>query len=158
MEKNIMEDRFGLMLRMQNELQKVMGPVKGRTPADLEPEERATFLTWNAFALEDEIHEAMQETGWKPWATSRHLNADLMMKEMVDAWHFFMNILLTIGAEMKLGPDEVADLFTKHYIIKHTINAQRQAEGYDGIAGKCSQCHRDLKEVGVNHECEVVSA
>lgn len=150
-----MEDRLGLMLRMQNRLQKRM---KDGSPLDLEGERRAEFVRWNVLALEDELHEALQEMGWKPWATSRHLNAELMLKEMVDAWHFFMNILLAICSEEGWSQDELLDRFTKLYIIKNEINLQRQEEGYDGVAGKCSQCHRDLKEVGVNHECEVVNA
>ena len=79
-----MMERLSMMLEMQRKLQLVMPP-PNRVPADLRGEERATFVTWNMFAIEDELHEAIAEMGWKPWATSRHLNVDAMLKEMIDA-------------------------------------------------------------------------
>jgi len=137
-----MEDRFQLMLEMQRQLQLKMPP-PGRVPADLRGDDMADFMRWNAFALDDEIHEAMAEVGWKPWATSRHINHDAFMKEMVDAWHFFMNMLLC-GCQ-GMTPAEIADEFTRRYIEKNAKNAQRQEEGYTGL-NKCKQCHRDLSE------------
>jgi hypothetical protein len=139
-----MEDRFQLMLEMQRQLQLKMPP-PNRVPADLRGDDMADFMRWNAWACEDEIHEAMAEVGWKPWATSRHINHDAFMKEMVDAWHFFMNLLLC-GCQ-GMTPTEIADEFTRRYIEKNAVNAQRQEEGYDGVKDKCAQCHRDLGEV-----------
>src|SRR5690606_37354927 len=69
----------------------------GVDPLKLTGDERAEFIRWNALALTDEIHEMLGEVGWKPWATARHVNHDLAVKELVDAWHFFMNLLLTVS-------------------------------------------------------------
>lgn len=121
-------------------------PPPNRVPADLRGEERAAFLTNMMFALEDELHEAMAETGWKPWATDRRLDAGPMLKEMVDAWHFFMNILLVIGGEAGWTLQELSDEFYGAYVAKNAVNSQRQAEGYDGISTKCPNCHRELSE------------
>lgn len=134
------QDRFQLMLEMQQELQLVMPPA-GRDPATLRDDVMAEFMRWNAFALEDEIHEAMQEVGWKPWATSRHINYEAFLKEMVDAFHFFMNMLLCAGQGRK--PAVIAEDFTILYIAKNAENAQRQQEGYDGVKDKCPVCKRE---------------
>lgn len=139
------------MLEMQRKLQLVMPP-PNRVPADLRGDDRAQFVTWNMFAIEDELHEAIAEMGWKPWATSRHLNGPEMLKEMVDAWHFFMNVLLVIGGEMGWTTEQTADEFTKMYIAKNAENIRRQEDGYDGVSSKCPQCHRELTELASGAE------
>ena len=139
------------MLEMQRQLQLKMPP-PNRVPGDLRGDERAAFVVWNAFALEDEVHEAVAEMGWKPWATSRHLNVEPMLKEMVDAWHFFMNILLVIAGEAGWTVDQLAEEFTKVYLAKNAVNAARQADGYDGVSSKCPKCKRELSETEPNHQ------
>jgi dimeric dUTPase (all-alpha-NTP-PPase superfamily) len=143
------QDNLLTMIHMQHQLQSEK--MKDGDPAALEGDERATFLVWNAFALDDELHEAFNEIGWKPWATSRHINADAALKEMVDAWHFFMNVLIVIAGEKGWSDAQLADEFTRRYIEKNAVNAQRQDEGYDGVTGKCPSCKRDLKEVPQPH-------
>lgn len=135
-------DRLDTMLGMQLKLQIEHMGGDPTDPAYLSGDEWADFMRWNAFALTDEIHEAMNEVGWKPWATSRHLNGLAFMKEMVDAFHFFMNMLL--AANPGRNPEEIAQEFFDLYHEKNTINAQRQIEGYDGVADKCSTCRREL--------------
>lgn len=146
-----MKDRLATMLEMQRDLQLKM---PSGDPALLEGDARAAFVTWNVTALADEIHEALAEMGWKPWATSRHLNPDAMLKEMVDAWHFFMNILLVIGAELDLTPEELSANFFRAYTKKNQVNVERQAGGYDGVSTKCPNCKRELSETHPNHWVE----
>ena len=67
------------------------------------------------------------------------------MKEMVDAWHFFLNIMLALGAWDQATIPDVAEVFTLGYIEKNAKNLQRQVEGYDGVAGKCPECHREIE-------------
>lgn len=138
-----MEDKFGLMLQMQLRLQKEH---MGANPQLLTGDRMADFMRWNAFALEDEIHEAMAEVDWKPWAKVivRDIREEAFLKEMVDAFHFFMNMLL---CGLPDTPEVIADKFVKAYIAKNAINAQRQKDGYDGISTKCPNCHRELSEV-----------
>jgi hypothetical protein len=60
---------------------------------------------------------------------------------MVDAFHFFMNMLLCgTGA----APENIAKMFTDAYLEKNAINARRQQEGYTGL-DKCRSCGRDLQ-------------
>lgn len=144
------QDRLELMLEMQLELQQKS--MKDGDPRNLVGDEMADFMRWNAFALEDEIHEAMQEIGWKPWASSRFVKRNDFLKEMVDAFHFFMNMLLVVcGPEA--SPREIADVFTAMYIQKNIENARRQREGYDGVSSKCHVCKREL--VGEPLQCPV---
>lgn len=131
------------MLQKQLELQ--IEKMKDGDPRQLEGDALADFIRWNAYALEDELHEATRETGWKPWATSRHVNHQRFMEEMVDAFHFFMNLLLA-GSGVE-DPEELAAWFQELYYAKNAKNARRQDEGYDGISTKCPGCHRDFEEV-----------
>lgn len=115
----------------------------GKDPASLTGEERAEFIRWNILAAEDELHEALAEVGWKPWATSRPLNYGAFKGELVDAFHFFMNLMLVAGI--------TADEFLTAYQVKREKNAKRQIEGYDGVTGKCKDCGRALDDAAV--EC-----
>lgn len=137
-------DLFKLMLTKQLELQ--TEKMKDGDPRVLAGAARQDFMRWNAFALEDEIHEAMAEVAWKPWAKADFINRDLFIKEMVDAFHFFMNMLLAASAHME--PAEIADQFFDLYMEKNAINAKRQDDGYTG-QDKCLQCGRDRATTAV---------
>lgn len=115
----------------------------GKSPLNLEGDERADFIRCNILALEDELHEALDEVGWKPWATSRHLNREAFKGELVDAFHFFMNLM----AVAQIGADELLE----GYQAKRLKNAKRQEEGYDGVSTKCPGCKRALDDDAV--EC-----
>lgn len=122
----------------------------GKDPTRLNPDDRAEFIRWNTLALEDELHEALNEVGWKPWATNRGIDHPMFVKELTDAWHFFMNLLLAgSGVEHGDGDDEIKiamDLLAEHFIAeyhhKRLINAGRQTAGYTGT-DKCPTCKRD---------------
>lgn len=119
----------------------------GKDPVGLEGEERSDWIRWNVLALEDELHEALAETGWKPWATSNHLNRAAYVSELVDAFHFFMNLMLVADCN--------AEEFLNKYVEKRKINIKRQEEGYDGIAGKCRMCKRAFDDPAVT--CTVLA-
>jgi len=137
---------FAEMLKAQHALQVESF---GKDPLLLVGDERAEFIRWNVLALEDELHEMLGELGWKPWATDRSVNVQPARKELVDAIHFFMNLLLAIhGDEEGNGltdtPEDIAKIFYTEYFEKKKVNAQRQAEGYTGL-DKCPTCKRDRK-------------
>lgn len=130
--------------------------VHGQIPSEMTDEERIEFIRWNVLACVDELHEALAEVGWKPWATSRHLNRDAFLHELVDAQLFLHNLMLTVlrddDSVSKLQ-DEVDSLIQAR--IRRAID--RQVNGYDGVEGKCPHCHRSLDDVptiitdGVRH-------
>ena len=113
----------------------------GKDPSELVGEERVMFIKNMSLALLDEIHEALAEVGWKPWATSRHVNEEAFKGELVDAWHFFMNLMLAAH----MDPFELME----KYMAKRQKNKDRQEAGYDGVSGKCMGCRRALDDAAV---------
>lgn len=132
------KDNLAQMLTAQHALQ--VNSFKN-DPVTLTDDEAVEWIRWNTLALEDELHEALAEVGWKPWATSRHVNREAFIGELVDAFHFFMNLMLVV--------DCTAEEFAERYFAKHKLNAKRQAKGYDGVAGKCQVCKRALDDPAV---------
>lgn len=120
----------------------------GIDPPTLEGDERAEFIRWNVLALEDELHEMLAETGWKPWASDRSLNREGYLKELVDAYHFLMNLVLVAKQEGQ-SVDDLSCEFARLYTAKREINLKRQADGYDGVSGKCQECGRAREDVDV---------
>jgi phosphoribosyl-ATP pyrophosphohydrolase len=113
----------------------------GGDPNDLPFPEKINYIRVMALALEDEVHEALNETAWKTWQASEHINRDAYVGELVDALHFLVNLALAVG----VSPDE----FAERYFEKATKNEKRMADGYDGVSSKCPQCKRDMNDRGV---------
>ncbi len=99
----------------------------------LNDEARVDYIRTMILALEDELHEALAEVGWKPWATNRSINREAFGNELVDALHFLVNLFLVAG----WSHHDVIDA----YFEKADRNAKRQADGYDGRTGDCG-CQR----------------
>ena len=132
-----MSDRLSRLFQAQSDLQK---EAYGKRPEQIiDPEERIQFIKDMILAAEDELHEALGEVGWKPWATSRHVNEGAFKGELIDLFHFFMNLCLVVG----MGPREL----TMGYMTKRQRNIERQLEGYDGVEGKCSHCKRAIDDI-----------
>ena len=136
---------FSAWLELQLELQRDVF-VDPRIFSEDE-EGRADFLIWNAFAATDELHEAMQEVGWKPWASSRHLNSEEFLEEIVDALHFIGNMVLAASINRHEDPKVLAVMLWQKYQQKAEKNMQRQLLGYDGVTGKCPVCKREMLEI-----------
>jgi hypothetical protein len=146
---------IGDFLDMQHQLQIGMGEANPdcnmgdpANPYEMSPVQLARFITWNHTALTVELGEMMAEVGWKPWASDRSINAASALKEMVDVWHFFLNILLAIDAWYgRQGPEFMGPEFERRYVEKNAKNLQRQVDGYDGITGKCTVCKREIADI-----------
>ncbi len=139
---NSHNDRLTAMLYTQRDLQAKSFKHDFGTMSD---EERMRYVRDNVLALTDELHEALGECGWRPWATSNHMHVSAYLGELVDAWHFLMNLMLASG----IAPSVLADRLYDSYMEKQARNAQRQAEGYDGVSSKCPGCGRALDDVAV---------
>lgn len=135
-------DRLTAMFTIQHRLQTEVYDID---VSRLMPEVRSAFIRDNVLALTDELHEALNEVGWKPWATSRHIDIAAFISEMADAWHFMMNLLLATG----LTPEELSSIFYNAYMHKAKKNEKRQEDGYDGVSTKCPLCKRALDDVAV---------
>jgi dimeric dUTPase (all-alpha-NTP-PPase superfamily) len=126
------------MLKAQRALQRDMHEVD---PGEMMIDDRVMYIKDMVLAMTDELHELLNETGWKPWATSRHVNREAAVGELVDVWHFFMNLMLALN----VSPNELFD----RYMEKRQRNIQRQQNGYDGVSGKCPKCKRALDDPAV---------
>lgn len=130
------------MLELQSQLQT---ETYGHNFQRMLPADRVQYIKESKLALQAELQEALDETGWKSWATSRHVNRDAYFGELVDAFHFFMNMLLVLGDDPR---DVASELFTR-YCLKNRVNAERQEAGYDGVSTKCPSCKRALDDAAV---------
>jgi dimeric dUTPase (all-alpha-NTP-PPase superfamily) len=127
-----------MILNNQRELQKRSYGVDITT---LDDEQRATYIRDMSLALTDELHEALNETGWKPWATSRHLNRAAYASELIDVLHFWCNLALAAN----LTEADILEI----YFAKAEKNAKRQLVGYDGVSTKCKTCGRAFDDSAV---------
>lgn len=125
---NLLESQAALQLKMP----------QGKDPRDMDEAEKALFIKDMTLALMDELHELLAEVGWKPWASSRHVNVDSARGELIDALHFFLNLALALDMD--------GFMLMEMYHAKHQKNQQRQEEGYDGVASKCGYCRRALDD------------
>jgi len=93
-------------------------------------EERTAFIKEHSLHLNQEINEMLYELPYfKPWKDYAGMDTEAKQvafaaarKEMIDAWHFFMNIMLALGFS--------AEEFIAMYFEKNKINYQRQKDGY----------------------------
>lgn len=117
---------FNEWLSSTRELQKTSF---GTDPAALTGAARADYIRWNALAVVDEVHEALFEVQWKPWAISQGewKDRDDFVDEIVDVLHFVANLLVTAGC--------TGDELSERYRTKQEVNRQRQrtAGGYDSM-------------------------
>lgn len=114
------------MLQMQRKFQERLG-------ADFESmstQDRVAFIKEYSIHLNQEINEMLYELPYfKPWKDYSGLTkADEQMMfekakmELIDAWHFFMNMMLGLGM--------TADEMYTMYIAKNRENHRRQDAGY----------------------------
>lgn len=135
-------DRLQTMYDAQRDLQE---RVLGHRFDDMPVGDRIEYVKEMVLALTDELHELLNETGWKSWSASRHINEIAYRSELVDAWHFMLNLMLVVG----MTPNELH----VGYVTKRSVNEQRQVNGYDGV--KCPGCGRAVDDPGWNHHAVV---
>lgn len=126
------------MLDLQHQAQLALAPEKGGgEPAELRSPD---YIRLHLDALRAELQELQDETGWKPWSKDGDfVNLQEARQEWIDAWHFFMNLALTL----EMDEDMIAGL----YVEKRNRNLQRWENDYDARKGKCTGCGRDFKDL-----------
>ncbi len=132
-------DLFEAQLQFQERL--------GNDFTKMTPEDRIRYVREFTLACIGELVEAMDETGWKPWATSRHVHVDKFFAELRDAWQFLTNLMFV--ARPDLDPVGLAFLLEDALYQKLEVNHARADTGYDGVSGKCDACHRALDDPSV---------
>ena len=117
------------MLQEMIDLQaKLQSETYGKDISKLDTREKIEAYRINMMALQDELHEALNEMSWKPWAKAEYFNDDRVQQELVDAWHFFMNLMI-----ISFMDEEKLHL---RYLAKRKVNIKRQEDGYDGVSTK----------------------
>lgn len=135
-------DLLGDMFAKQVALQKeAYGIDLEKLASGMLPHALVNAVKDNMLAIADELHEALGEVGWKPWASKRYMNRDAYLGELVDVMHFFINLYA-------LGGGTAEDLHAR-YLRKNAKNLARQEAGYDGVKGKCPGCKRALDDEAV---------
>lgn len=94
-------------------------------------EVRAAFIRDHFVYLDQELQEMLYEVPffkhWKDYSkmSDKEIAAayDKAKDELVDAWHFFMNLMIGLGM--------TADELLEGYLKKNKENIRRQEEGYD---------------------------
>ena len=120
-------NQFATMLEMQKALQKRLGTDFNSFGYD---GEATAFIKEHSIHLNQEINEMLYELPFfKPWKDYSNMSLEDRVKaftkakmECVDAWHFFMNIILALG----FTSDEFYDM----YMAKNKENFRRQDAGY----------------------------
>ena len=117
---------LGVMIEMQKEFQNRVDP---RYNGDLK--ERAAFLRDHFVFCDQELQEMLYEIPffkhWKDYSSMTPEEIaeafDKAKNELIDAWHFFMNLSIGLGMD--------AEEFYQRYLDKHKENIRRQDDGYD---------------------------
>jgi hypothetical protein len=138
-----MSDHLVNMFRAQLKLQEEYGT----NPTKMNDEQRIQFFKDMMLATIAELNEALNEIGWKSWATSRHINEEAAFGELRDAWQFLTNMMFTV---YQTTPERMADLLEDSLSRKHAINYARHAASYDGVSTKCPECRRDFSEIVID--------
>jgi dimeric dUTPase (all-alpha-NTP-PPase superfamily) len=98
---------------------------------DMPVKERVAYIKENTLHLTQEMHECLYELPYfKPWKNYSNMTEqdieeafNKAREEFIDAWHFFMNIMLALGID--------AEVLSTMYEMKHLENNARQDRGYN---------------------------
>jgi dimeric dUTPase (all-alpha-NTP-PPase superfamily) len=122
------------------ELQAALQVSYNADPSKMNNPQLAQYIKDMTLALTDELHEALAECNWKPWAKAEPgiRNRELFIKELIDAQHFLLNLFLAA----RVTPDE----FYEAYTGKNEVNVTRAESGYTGLE-KCDNCRRALDDM-----------
>ena len=120
LENNKLEKLFGLQIS----LQKKFGNIPFR---DLKHKQE--FINLMILACLDELSESLRETAWKNpnyiscgWKNTQVFNEDKFKEELIDLWHFIINLSIASGMDEE-------ELFLR-FMDKNKENNLRKDRGY----------------------------
>jgi dimeric dUTPase (all-alpha-NTP-PPase superfamily) len=125
-ESNIQEkDKLEVLFDKQNDLfKKELGSTENKMKSLYEIKE--PFDGYRIFMLSSALlHEAVElqrETNWKWWKSKSKTNKDKIQEEIVDIWHFLIQVSIEAGLDPKT--------LTEKYTEKNRENIKRQENGY----------------------------
>jgi len=80
------------------------------------------YLKDMILASVDELMEVLREIPWKNWKKQQEFHKEELKEEIVDVYHFLINISLASGMDY--------EELHERYMNKNKINHQRQKDGY----------------------------
>lgn len=99
------------MFQKQGEFQKKLGS-----------ELNQAYITEMTLAAIVELSEFVQETAWKSWKKNAVTNKARAREELIDAWHFIINLSIALGMD-------AWDVYSE-FMQKNRENFARQERGY----------------------------
>lgn len=126
------------------QLQKTFQERLGTDFENMTAKERVAFIKEHSIHLNQEVNEMLYELPYfKPWKDYSGVTAEdeaaafaKAKVELIDAWHFFMNLALGLGMD--------AEEFYNIYAAKNKENHRRQDAGY---TADVSYRHQSVEEV-----------
>ena len=135
------DDMLARIMRMQAEFQTRTPNGVTKSFKEMSGDETAELVRTQTLACITELTEALGEVGWKPWASSRHINVEGFRAELIDAFRFWMNLICIAG----LSPEGVM-----HYYEESLAKTNKRVDnGYTGLA-KCPGCKRSYDDRAVS--------
>ena len=80
------------------------------------------FIRLSFIGIITEACEALEETNWKPWKKPQDKDEEKFKEEIVDIWHFLINLTLASGMN--------AEELMRRFKSKNSINTRRHKEKY----------------------------
>ena len=80
------------------------------------------FIRLAFIGIVTEACEALEETNWKPWKQPQDKDENKFKEEIVDIWHFLINLTLASGMD--------ADELMVRFKSKNKVNVARQEKKY----------------------------
>lgn len=120
-------DKLTKMVQRQIDLQNHLGI--DMLSLQKSPKLRQHFINQMMLAVHEEAVEAMRETAYKNpafvrfgWKKHQPYNQEKFQNEIIDLWHFLLNLSIISGMTAK-------DIYDK-YMIKSQENKNRKDDGY----------------------------
>jgi dimeric dUTPase (all-alpha-NTP-PPase superfamily) len=121
----MMDDKLDFLFNKQNELYKKQlenSENKMKNLYDIKEPFEGYRIFMLSTALVHEAIELQRETNWKWWKKENAMNKDKIQEEMIDIWHFLIQLSIEAGLDSKK--------LVEKYLQKNEENLKRQVKGY----------------------------
>ncbi len=119
-------DKLDMLFNKQNDLFKKKLDNNNKNKMNNLYNIKEPFDGYRVFMLSSAlIHEAIElqrETNWKWWKKADQLNENKIQEEIIDLWHFLIQISIEVGLDSKTVVEK--------YIEKNLKNLKRQENDY----------------------------
>ena len=120
-----MDDKLDFLFNKQNELYKKQlenSENKMKNLYDIKEPFEGYRIFMLSTALVHEAIELQRETNWKWWKKENAMNKDKIQEEIIDIWHFLIQLSIEAGLDSKK--------LVEKYLQKNEENLKRQVKGY----------------------------